>query len=104
MGKRVSEYLGTEHHTILVDSAELVENLLVPLYAHDMPSFFGQLDTSLYLLCKAMRKDATVAVSGDATDEVFGGHNWFFNEEARKADKFPWQMFFEKAIFSLVVV
>lgn len=89
--RRVSAHLGTEHHTILVNSAELLENLLAPVYAHDMPSFFGQLDTSMYLLSKAMRRDATVAVSSETTDEIFGSSTWFFSDEARTANKFPWQ-------------
>jgi asparagine synthase (glutamine-hydrolysing) len=93
--KRVSEYIGTQHHTVTLDSADLIENLLVPTYAHDMPSFFGQMETSLYLHCKAMRNDgATVAVSGEAADEIFGGYDWFFNEEVHSADMFPWQTFF----------
>jgi asparagine synthase (glutamine-hydrolysing) len=90
----VSEYVGTEHHTITVDSAELVESLLIPVYAHDMPAFFGGLEASLYLHCKAMRQDATVALSGEAADEIFGGYIWSSSEEARKANTFPWQMLF----------
>lgn len=88
--KRVSEYVGTQHHTIMVDSSQLLENLLVPMYAHDMPSFFGQLETSLYLLFKAVKQEATVALSGEAADEVFGGYVWFFSEEVHKANMFPW--------------
>ena len=93
--KRVSEYVGTQHHTITVDSNELIESLLVPMYAHDMPSFFGQMETSLYLLSRAMREDgATVAISCEAADEIFGGDDWFFDDEVRKADRFPWHSFF----------
>jgi asparagine synthase (glutamine-hydrolysing) len=93
--KRASDYIGTQHHTVRVDTAELVENLLVPIYAHDVPSFFGQQETSLYLLCKAMRHDAaTVAVSYDSAEEVFGGYDWFFGEGTRNANGFPWQTFF----------
>jgi asparagine synthase (glutamine-hydrolysing) len=90
--KRVSEYVGTQHHTVMVDSRELVENLLVPLYAHDVPTTLGQLETSLYLLFKAMKQDATVALSGESADEVFGGYFWFFSEEAYKANMFPWMV------------
>src|SRR5436305_2979905 len=87
--RRVAEYIGTQHHTILVDSSELVESLLQPVYAHDMPSV-GQMEASLYLFCKAMKQDATVALSGEGADEVFGGYSWFFNEEARSTNNFPW--------------
>jgi asparagine synthase (glutamine-hydrolysing) len=90
--KRVSEYVGTRHHTITIDTAELVENLLIPIYSHDTASPFGQMEASLFLHCKAMRRDATVAVSGEAADEIFGGHDWFFDDEVHNADMFPWQM------------
>jgi len=53
--KRVSEYVQTQHHTVMVDSTELIENLLVPLYAHDVPLHLGQIETSLYLLFKTMK-------------------------------------------------
>lgn len=91
--QRVSEHVGTQHHTIMVDSPELLENLLVPMHAHDLPSF-GQLETSLYLLFKAMKQDATVAISGESSDEVFGGYVWFFSEAARQSDMFPWLTLF----------
>ena len=87
--KRVSEYVGSKHHTITVDTPELVENLLIPMRMHDLPAG-GQIETSLYLLCKAMKADATVAISGESADEVFGGYPWFFNETAINAPTFPW--------------
>ncbi|QBD82838.1 hypothetical protein EPA93_45505 [Ktedonosporobacter rubrisoli] len=56
--------------------------------AHDLPSA-GQVETS-YLLCKAMKEDATVAISGEAADEIFGGYPWLYSEEAMNTPIFPW--------------
>ena len=87
--KRVSEHAGTQHHTLTVDTPELIENLLVPLRAHDLPTQ-GQMNASLYLLCKTMKQDAKVALSGESADEVFGGYPWFHSEAALKSPTFPW--------------
>lgn len=35
-------------------------------------------------------RHSTVALSGESADEVFGGYKQFFDEEARRADTFPW--------------
>lgn len=87
--KTVAGYVGTQHHTITVDASALVENLLVQLYAHDIP-MVGQMNTSLYLLFEAMKQEAAVALSGEAADEVFGGYPWFHSEAALKVQTFPW--------------
>jgi asparagine synthase (glutamine-hydrolysing) len=99
--KRVSEHVGTQHHTITVDASELVENLLVPLYAHDFPTA-GQMTSSLYLLFKAMKQEATVTLSGESADEVFGGYPWFHSEAALKAQTFPWLPAFGESAMSWV--
>lgn len=87
--QRVSEYVRTEHHTVVVHPSELIENVLVPLYAHDYPTL-GQATSSLYLLFKAMKRDATVTLSGESADEIFGGYPWFHSEAALNATTFPW--------------
>jgi len=87
--QRVAEHVGTQHHTVMIDTPELVENLLVPMRAHDLPSM-GQMETSLYLLFKAMKQDATVALSGESADEVFGGYPWFNDPVAFARPTFPW--------------
>jgi len=87
--KRVREYIGSKHYTIMVDTPELIENLLVPVHAHDLPTT-GEIETSLYLLCKAMKEHAVVGISGEAADEVFGGYPCFFNKVAINAPTFPW--------------
>ncbi|WP_034762238.1 asparagine synthase (glutamine-hydrolyzing) [Rossellomorea vietnamensis] len=87
--KRVSDHVGTDHTSIVFDAEKLVDNLLIPMRARDLPGV-GEIETSLYLLFKEMKKDATVALSGESADEVFSGYPWFHQEEFLAADVFPW--------------
>jgi asparagine synthase (glutamine-hydrolysing) len=59
------------------------------LAARDFPSL-GQFDASMYLLFRQVRNRFTVALSGEAADEVFGGYPWFFARETVWGDTFPW--------------
>ncbi|GGH77971.1 asparagine synthase (glutamine-hydrolyzing) [Pullulanibacillus pueri] len=87
--RKVSEYVGTEHHSIVIGADKLAENLLIPMRARDLPGI-GELETSLYLLFKEMKKQATVALSGESADEVFSGYPWFHQPEFLDAETFPW--------------
>lgn len=87
--QEMSKHAGTKHHAVIVDTPELIENLLVTLHANDLPSM-GEVETSLYLLFKVMKQNATVALSGEAADEIFGGYPWFHQEAAFDATTFPW--------------
>ena len=44
----------------------------------------------MHLLFKAIREHSTVAISGEAADEVFGGYAWFRDSQALEAQRFPW--------------
>lgn len=87
--QRISEHVGTTHHKIALDTPEMLENLLLPLHVHDLPGM-GQIETSLYLLFKTMKQDATVAISGESADEIFGGYPWFHDEAMLNVPTFPW--------------
>lgn len=89
--KRVSDYVQTDHHQIMLDSEELVENFLAPLRARDLPGI-GEMETSLYLLFREMTKEATVTLSGESADEVFSGYPWFHQEAFLNANTFPWRV------------
>lgn len=89
--KRMTEHLGTEHHYIEFDTPELVESLKTAVFARDTPGM-ADVDGSLYLFCREIKKKATVAISGEAADEIFGGYPWFHNEEALSANTFPWSL------------
>lgn len=91
--RRVSEHVGTEHHSVVFGPDKLIEHLLEPMRARDLPSV-GEIETSLYLLFTEMKKDATVALSGESADEVFSGYPWFYEETYLNAEIFPWLLNF----------
>jgi asparagine synthase (glutamine-hydrolysing) len=95
--KRMAEYLGTVHHDIQFDTPELVESLRDVVYARDTPGM-ADVDGSLFLFCKEIKKHATVAISGEAADEIFGGYPWFHREEALEANTFPWSLSLQSRI------
>jgi len=97
--RRVSDFLGTRHHGIEIDTPELAEALVPAMLANDLPGM-ADVDSSLYLFCQEVKKEATVALSGESADEVFGGYPWFHSVDALNADTFPWiRMTRERASF-----
>ncbi|WP_127529765.1 asparagine synthase (glutamine-hydrolyzing) [Paenibacillus kobensis] len=88
---RMSEHLGTIHHNVHFDTPELVDALRAATLARDLPGM-ADVDASLLLFCREIKKGATVALSGEAADEIFGGYPWFHREEALNANTFPWSL------------
>ncbi|SMB99296.1 asparagine synthase (glutamine-hydrolysing) [Thermanaeromonas toyohensis ToBE] len=95
--KRVASFLGTHHHTVVVDTPELVEALTAAVRARDLPGM-ADIDSSLYLFCREIKKGASVGLSGECADEVFGGYPWFRRKEALSAETFPWSLKLEERI------
>jgi asparagine synthase (glutamine-hydrolysing) len=89
--ERMRDFLGTEHHAVEFDTPELVESLRTAVFARDTPGM-ADVDGSLYLFCREIKRKATVAVSGEAADEIFGGYPWFHRQESVEADTFPWSI------------
>ncbi|MER5542139.1 asparagine synthase (glutamine-hydrolyzing) [Streptomyces sp. NPDC002589] len=88
----VAKLADTEHQDIVLDPQSLADPAVREqvIRARDLPAGFGDMDASLLLLFRAIREKSTVALSGESADEVFGGYLQFFDEEARRADTFPW--------------
>ncbi|QOV40032.1 asparagine synthase (glutamine-hydrolyzing) [Streptomyces ferrugineus] len=85
-------FVGTDHSTVVLDPLTLLdpEHRRAVVAARDSPIGVGDMDTSLYLLFGQIRRHSTVAVSGEAADEVFGGYPWFHHPRALAAGTFPW--------------
>ncbi len=85
----VSEYIGSEHHRVVLNNLDLTEGLRDAVFARDLPGM-ADIDVSLYLFSKEIKKDFVVAVSGECADEIFGGYPWYHRQEALNATTFPW--------------
>jgi asparagine synthase (glutamine-hydrolysing) len=89
--RRMGEHLGTNHHSVTFDTPELADALDAAMRARDLPGM-ADIDSSLFLFCREIKKGATVAISGEAADEIFGGYPWFHREESLQAATFPWAL------------
>ncbi len=85
----MSEYLGTTHHHIVIDTPQLGEALYDAVDARDLPGM-ADIDSSLLLFCKEVKKFSTVALSGECADEIFGGYPWYRDKDIRMINGFPW--------------
>lgn len=80
---------GSRHHEIVLDNEKVVEALYPSVRARDLPGYVD-IDSSLLLFCKEIKKRFTVALSGECADELFGGYPWFHNQDILFEDCFPW--------------
>ena len=88
----VAEHVGAEHADIVIDHRTLSDPEVrrKVIAARDLPSGMGDMDASLYLLCKEIRERSTVALSGESADEIFGGYRQFHDPRVQAAHAFPW--------------
>ena len=87
----MTKNLHTNHHKIVIDTPELADSLEDAMIARDMPGM-ADIDSSLLLFCKNVKKEMTVSLTGECADEILGGYPWFFREDALKSNTFPWSI------------
>jgi len=88
--RRVSELCGTNHRTVTLGAEDLLGHIHAPLTARDLP-VSGEKEISALLLFRKMKEaGATVVLSGEAGDEIFGGHPWFYVPQILNMNAFPW--------------
>ena len=76
---------------IMLDTPELANALEEAMIARDMPGM-ADVDSSLFLFCKNVKKEQTVTLMGECADEIFGGYPWFFRADALNSGTFPWSI------------
>ncbi|MEU3463545.1 asparagine synthase (glutamine-hydrolyzing) [Streptomyces sp. NPDC006733] len=84
-----AEHIGTRHTSVLVPDDDMLDARDAVLRARDRPGW-GEMDASLHLLFREVRRHSTVALSGEAADEIFGGYPYFHDAPALAAPTFPW--------------
>lgn len=87
----MSSRLNTNHRSIFLDTPDLANSLKDAMFARDYPGM-ADVDSSLLLFCKEVKKYATVSLTGECADEIFGGYPWFFRLDSLTSGTFPWSI------------
>ena len=87
--ERMREEFGTNHTFLECDNTELADYLTEAMRYKDLPGM-ADVDSSLLYFCREIKKKHTVILSGECSDEIFGGYPWFRSEQAFKTAAFPW--------------
>lgn len=87
--EKAVKHLGVTHHSVVLSHEQLAQKLKDAVIAKDLPGM-ADIDSSLLLFSEEIKKQFTVALSGECADEIFGGYPWFYKEELLKNDSFPW--------------
>jgi asparagine synthase (glutamine-hydrolysing) len=77
----------TEHHSCIISQEELVHHLKEAVIVRDLPGM-ADVDSSLLWFCREIKKDFVVSLSGECSDEIFGGYPWYHNPG--NYEGFPW--------------
>jgi asparagine synthase (glutamine-hydrolysing) len=104
--RKVASHLGTKHVELYVTAKDALDMVQQLPHLYDEP-FADSSQIPTHLLCSQAKNHLTVALSGDAGDELFGGYNRYF--WVRKVwSKVSWlpngtRQLFAKAILSLPI-
>ncbi|MDA9194147.1 asparagine synthase (glutamine-hydrolyzing) [Alphaproteobacteria bacterium] len=82
MARQTAKFLGTSHHEIRLKNNDQL-NVIDQLFSQALDEPFG--DSSAlpsFFVSKAIKNQATVALSGDGADELFGGYRKYQGELA----------------------
>ncbi len=84
----LAEHLKTDHTVLTADNLKIAECLFPAVKARDFPGQ-ADIDSSLLYFCSEIKKKHTVVLSGECSDEIFGGYPWFYRPEMLYRDFFP---------------
>lgn len=85
----MSDAIGSVHHNVVLDNSDVAYALKEAAIARCVPGF-ADVDSSLLLFCREVKKNFTVCLSGECADEIFGGYPWYHRKEILFEDCFPW--------------
>lgn len=85
----MQQALQSDHHWTVLTPQDLIGALESATIARDLPGM-ADVDFSLLVFCREIRKEVKMALSGECADEIFGGYPWYRDPEVRAYAGFPW--------------
>jgi len=85
----ISDAIGSVHHNVVLNNVDVADALAAATQGKGLPGF-ADVDSSLLLFCREVKKDFTVCLSGECADEIFGGYPWYHRKEILFEECFPW--------------
>lgn len=87
--KIMQSYINTSHINLTFSNKELFDALKDVVLCRDSPGM-GDVDSSMYLFCKKIKEYGfDTAISGECSDEIFGGYPWYYKENLVGYNGFP---------------
>ncbi len=87
--ERVVKEFDTNHTFLTCKNENLTDYLYDATFYRDLPGM-ADCDSSLLYFCREIKKNHTVILSGECSDEIFGGYQWLGSEKAFNTSAFPW--------------
>ena len=81
--------MDSNHHWTVLTPDDLLSGLQSATLARDLPGM-ADVDFSLLLFCRDIRRKVKVALSGECADEIFGGYPWYTDPDVLAQNGFPW--------------
>lgn len=90
--KIMSKFLNTKHKNIMIENKYLFNILKDAMIARDLPGM-ADIDSSMYLFCNKITENGNhICLSGECSDEIFGGYPWYYKEHLISHHGFPWAL------------
>ncbi|WP_028923631.1 asparagine synthase (glutamine-hydrolyzing) [Pseudonocardia acaciae] len=87
--RTAAAHIGSKHTEIVLRTEDVLAAQSEVVTARDLPGL-ADINAAQYLLFREVKGAVTVALSGEAADEVFGGYAWFHLSELLDGATFPW--------------
>lgn len=87
--EKMVKHCNTKHTFLECNNENLADYLYKSVEAKDLPGM-ADVDSSLLYFCELVKNNHKVALTGECSDEIFGGYPWFHHESMFKSQSFPW--------------
>jgi asparagine synthase (glutamine-hydrolysing) len=77
LARKTSEFYDTEHHELIINSRDILNNLEKVVYHMDEPVAEAT-QIATFLLSELAKKEVAVVLGGDGGDELFGGYKRYY--------------------------